>query len=154
MGLVISTVFGFSLKKVADRCTSSADREIRDWVLKQRDDKQPVTRSALREYARRTMKKPGFKASISWLKSFLKRNDLEKVVQRGQETDCGKQVRKTKGLILIPFTFLGPVSQRSCIVTCTYHTRKPVSCRLRHLDCKVNVALCVLYETYIYLFIY
>lgn len=56
------------------------DRRIRDWVLQRKSDNQPVTRSALCEYARQAVNQPNFKASDSWMRRFLQRHDLFKVV--------------------------------------------------------------------------
>lgn len=68
------------------------EREIREWVLKQRDNDQPVTKEALREYARKVVSKPEFDASDAWLKAFLKRHDLKNAVLSTCEAGSGKRV--------------------------------------------------------------
>lgn len=52
------------------------DLEVRDWVLQQRENNLPVTRTTLSEYARKAINKPGFKAAEGLLKQFLQRHDL------------------------------------------------------------------------------
>ena len=62
------------------------DCELRDWILQQQSENNPVSEQALREKAQEMIEPhcPTFKHSSSWLKSFMQRHKLNESAVEGQ----------------------------------------------------------------------
>ena len=64
------------------------DYELRDWILQQQAENNPVSEQALREKAQELIEPhcPSFKHSSSWLKSFMQRHKLNDPTVEGEGT--------------------------------------------------------------------